>query len=135
MTIERANASSGWVGYAVQTAGNGGSELLIFVLRAAHSHDLFAVIEIRSGWTRYGGAVDVERAADLYAQGWTLRQIAAELSLTETRSTISYAVLASPPKRRAGIQPGKAPRIADVHFPVGGPRFRPCLEDCPRDGA
>jgi hypothetical protein len=28
---------------------------------------------------RYGGAVDVKRAADLYAQSWTLRQIAAEL--------------------------------------------------------
>jgi hypothetical protein len=29
-----------WVAYAVQTAVNGGSELLIFVSRAAHSHDL-----------------------------------------------------------------------------------------------
>jgi hypothetical protein len=28
--------------------------------------------------------VDVKRAADLYAQGWTLRQIAAELGLPET---------------------------------------------------
>ena len=32
--------------------------------------------------TRYGGAVDVRSAADLYAQGWSLRQIAAELVLT-----------------------------------------------------
>ena len=31
--------------------------------------------------TRYGGAVDVERAADLYAQGRTLRQIGAELGV------------------------------------------------------
>ena len=30
---------------------------------------------------RYGGAVDVKRAADLYAQGWTLRQIGAELGV------------------------------------------------------
>ena len=29
-------------------------------------------------------AVDVEHAADLYARGWTLRRIAAELGLTET---------------------------------------------------
>jgi hypothetical protein len=28
--------------------------------------------------------VDVKRAADLYAQGWILRQIGAELGLTET---------------------------------------------------
>jgi predicted cobalt transporter CbtA len=28
-----------WVAYAVQTAGNGGSELLIFVPSAAHSPD------------------------------------------------------------------------------------------------
>jgi hypothetical protein len=34
--------------------------------------------------SRYGGAVDVPFAADLYAQGWTLRQIAAELGRTET---------------------------------------------------
>ena len=33
---------------------------------------------------RYCVAVDVEHAADLYGQGWTLRQLAAELGLTET---------------------------------------------------
>ena len=37
-----------------------------------------------SGLRRYGDTVDVERAADLYAQGWTLRQIGTELGLTET---------------------------------------------------
>jgi transcriptional regulator with XRE-family HTH domain len=31
--------------------------------------------------SRYGSAVDVKRAADLYAQGWTLRQIGAELGV------------------------------------------------------
>jgi DNA-directed RNA polymerase specialized sigma24 family protein len=31
--------------------------------------------------TRYGGAVDVKRAAALYGQGWTLRQIGAELGV------------------------------------------------------
>lgn len=30
---------------------------------------------------RYGGAVDVQRAADLYARGWTLRQIGDELGI------------------------------------------------------
>jgi AraC-like DNA-binding protein len=39
--------------------------------------------------------VDVELAAALYAQGWTLRQIAAELGLTET--TVSDQL------RRAGV--------------------------------
>jgi predicted DNA-binding transcriptional regulator AlpA len=39
--------------------------------------------------------VDVERAADLYAQGWTLRQIGAELGLTA--STVSDQL------RRAGV--------------------------------
>jgi hypothetical protein len=34
--------------------------------------------------TRYGVTVDVKRAADLYAQGLTLRQIGAELGLTAT---------------------------------------------------
>jgi hypothetical protein len=29
-----------WVGYAVRTAAKGGSELLIFVRRVAHSDDL-----------------------------------------------------------------------------------------------
>jgi hypothetical protein len=31
--------------------------------------------------TRYGGPVDVKRAADMYAQGRTLRQIGAELGV------------------------------------------------------
>ena len=40
-------------------------------------------------------AVDVERAADLYAQGWTLRQIGTELGLSST--TVSDQL------RRAGV--------------------------------
>lgn len=32
-------------------------------------------------------------------------------------------------RRRGGSPPGKAPKISAVHFPLGGPRFRPCLED------
>jgi DNA-directed RNA polymerase specialized sigma24 family protein len=39
--------------------------------------------------------VDIDRAADLYYQGWTLRQIGAELGLTE--STVSDQL------RRAGV--------------------------------
>jgi trimethylamine:corrinoid methyltransferase-like protein len=45
---------------------------------------------------RYGVAVDVKRAAALYAEGWTLRQIGAELRLTET--TVSDQL------RRAGVR-------------------------------
>jgi DNA-binding transcriptional regulator LsrR (DeoR family) len=33
---------------------------------------------------RYAATVDVERAADMYAQGRTLREIGAELGLTAT---------------------------------------------------
>ena len=52
----------------------------------SHSH---------SGETRYGGAMDVKRAADLDAEGWTLRRIGAELGLTPT--TVSHQL------RRAGV--------------------------------
>ena len=45
--------------------------------------------------TRYGDAVDVKRAADLYAQGRTLRQIGAELGVHW--STVSDHL------RRAGV--------------------------------
>jgi Sigma-70, region 4/Helix-turn-helix domain len=45
--------------------------------------------------TRYGDAVDVNRATDLYAQGRTLRQIGAELGVTAT--TVSHHL------RRAGV--------------------------------
>jgi hypothetical protein len=47
------------------------------------------------GGCHYRSAVDVERAADLYAQGRTLRQIAADLGVTET--TVSEHL------RRAGV--------------------------------
>ena len=43
----------------------------------------------------YCGAVDIERAADLYAQGWTLRQVGAELGVSQT--TVSEQL------RRAGV--------------------------------
>ena len=33
---------------------------------------------------RYGGAVDVTRVADLYAQGWTLRQTAVTIPAMTT---------------------------------------------------
>jgi hypothetical protein len=36
-------------------------------------------MEAEPAESRYGGGVDVARAADLYAQGWSLRQIGAEL--------------------------------------------------------
>jgi len=45
--------------------------------------------------TRYGVAVDVKRAADLYAQGRTLRLIGAELGFTAT--TVGLRL------RRAGV--------------------------------
>jgi hypothetical protein len=45
--------------------------------------------------TRYGVAVDVKRAADVYSQGWTLRQIGVELGLSST--TVSDQL------RRAGV--------------------------------
>jgi hypothetical protein len=50
--------------------------------------------------TRYGDPVDVQRAADLYAQGWTLRQIGAELDVTETTvsesATSCWGIIGSP---------------------------------------
>jgi hypothetical protein len=45
--------------------------------------------------TRYGDAVDVNRAGDLYAKGWSLRQIGAELGAS--RTTVSERL------RQAGV--------------------------------
>ena len=50
---------------------------------------------------RYGGAVDVKRAADLYGQGWILRQIGAELGVHW--STVSQQLqMAGVTMRRGG---------------------------------
>jgi hypothetical protein len=54
---------------------------------------------------RYGGAVDVERAAELYSQGWSLRKIGAELGVKWT--SVSQQLL------RAGVI--MRPRAAPVH--------------------
>jgi hypothetical protein len=43
----------------------------------------------------YRGGVDVDRAADLYAEGWALRQIGAELGVS--RTTVSVQL------RQAGV--------------------------------
>jgi hypothetical protein len=32
-------------------------------------------------------------------------------------------------KRQRDVESGVPPRLADLHFPLGGSRFRPCLED------
>jgi Helix-turn-helix domain len=54
---------------------------------------------------RYRSAVDIKRAAELYAQGHSLRQIGAELGVTAT--TVSHQL------RRAGaiMRTGAAGRI------------------------
>ena len=56
--------------------------------------------------SRYGVAVDVKRAADLYAEGWSRRQIDAELGVTAT--TVSEQL------RRVGVTMRR-----------GGPTARP----------
>lgn len=58
----------------------------------------------------------------------------AHLQVAAHRDEFTYAMAyggtASRRARKRGEQPpGKAPRISAVHFPLGGPRFRPCLED------
>ena len=45
--------------------------------------------------TRYGASVDIKRAADLYAQGRTLRQIGASSAFTRAQSATSYVALVS----------------------------------------
>jgi hypothetical protein len=47
----------------------------------------------------------------------------------EFTHALAYGGSSRRSKKRAGIPPGSAPRISTVHFPLGGPRFRPCLED------
>ncbi|CAG7843948.1 hypothetical protein USB125703_00166 [Pseudoclavibacter triregionum] len=37
--------------------------------------------------------------------------------------------LAAKNRRRGFVSDGKLPRVSSFHFPVGGPLFRPCLED------
>lgn len=68
--------------------------------------------------TRYGVAVDVNRAADLYALGWTLRQIAAELNLTQ--STVSEKLRrAGVTMRRGGppVHPASTQQIVELRDP------------------
>jgi hypothetical protein len=57
--------------------------------RADHSPDLSLSRKADPAESRYGGAVDVKRAADLYAQGWTLRQIVPSWAFIGARSANS----------------------------------------------
>jgi hypothetical protein len=50
--------------------------------------------------TRYRGAVDVKRAADLYGQGWTLREIGGELGVHW--STVSQQLQSAGATMRSG---------------------------------
>jgi hypothetical protein len=65
---------------------------------------------------RYGGAVDVERAADLYAQGWTLRQVGAELGVRW--STVSQQLQSAGITMRSGgppTRPASTQQILELH--------------------
>jgi hypothetical protein len=53
--------------------------------------------------TRYGGAAEVDRAADLYTQGWTLRQIGAELGVHW--STVSQQLRSAGVTMRPAVLP------------------------------
>jgi hypothetical protein len=71
--------------------------------------------------TRYGGAVDVGRAADLYGQGRTLRQIGAELGVHW--STVSEQL------RTAGVTMRRCgPPVNPAALDAGQP-FRTVLRD------
>jgi hypothetical protein len=62
------------------------------------------VWQIDQAETRYGGAVDIERADDLYAQGWTLRQIGAALGVHW--STVGHRLQKAGITMRSGGPPG-----------------------------
>ncbi len=56
----------------------------------------------------------------------------AHLQIHAHRDGISHAmsrVGSSTRRARRRASSGDVPRMSELHFPVGGPRFRPCLED------
>jgi len=61
---------------------------------------------------RYRGAVDVKRAADLYAQGRSLRQIGAELDVS--RTTVSEQLRQASVTMRRGGPPAHPARTQQI---------------------
>jgi hypothetical protein len=64
--------------------------------------------------TRYGGAVDVKRATDLYAEGWTLRQIGAELGITATTVSQQLRGAGVTMRRGAPVRPASTQQILEL---------------------
>jgi hypothetical protein len=64
--------------------------------------------------TRYGGAVDVKRAADLYAHGWTLRQIGAELGVSRTAVSEQLRQAGVAMRRGARAHPASTQQILEL---------------------
>jgi len=57
---------------------------------------------------------------------------AAHIQLHAHRDAFAYVMSkagTSTPRAKRRVTRGEVPRIADLHFPVGGHRFRPCFED------
>lgn len=59
---------------------------------------------------------------------------AAHLNVHAHRDEVVFAMLAAGRAHRGkardyAVQRGKVPTVASLHFPLGGHRFRPCLED------
>ena len=59
--------------------------------------------------------MNVERAADLYAQGWTLRQISAELGLSATTVSQQLRRAGITMRRGAPAHPASTQRILELH--------------------
>ena len=66
-------------------------------------------------WGRgYGGAVDVKRAAHLYALGWTLRQIGAELGVTANTVSEQLRGAGVTMRRGAPAHPASTQQILEL---------------------
>jgi hypothetical protein len=64
--------------------------------------------------TRYGGAVDIERAGDLYAQGRTLRQIGDELGVSSTTVSEQLRRVGVIMRRGAPAHPASTQQILEL---------------------
>lgn len=59
---------------------------------------------------------------------------ASHINFHANNDEVVYAMMASGRKKRGksralAVSQGKVPRLAELHLPTGGHRFRPCLED------
>lgn len=135
------------IGDLVQVAESSGRGIALYVDGVVH---LSLIVEMKCRWDSGGLYLAVEMSSFVVYPGSRTNKEplfrydylrdphapipCAHLQVHAHRDAFTHALSSAGRNSRRGQRmsqrlPGDHPQLSDFHFPLGGPRFRPCIED------